>query len=273
MPTGHQAVPPSPPHNEHTSLRFLQWQDIYRTEYPFVCVAPSPSGERHTNIVVQTHPDIEIEDVRGRESEFTLDANGFRYFHTSDLGQFLDFDSKEAIEKDFLPAIEKLVKQEVNNVGRTFIFDWRLRRADFAAQIVNTKDRHQYLPPSSTVHVDQTPGELLRRLNKFLGPELGTLLNGRFRVINLWRPLYHIVTDRPLAVCDGSKVNPSDLVAGKIISQSETRETYYLMHHHAQKWYYLSRQKPDEMLMIKIFDSDSTVPAIFEDTPHLENDK
>lgn len=77
----------------------------------------------------------------------------------------------------------------------------------------------------------------------------------------MWRPLYHAVRDRPLALCDGSTINPNDLVAGKIIRGDDPRETYYLMHEKEQKWYYLSEQTPEEVALFKIFDSDTQTAA------------
>lgn len=50
---------------------------------------------------IETHP-VRIRDVSGRESEFTLDKNGFQiYRHTSNEKEFLDDDQiKEAYYKE-----------------------------------------------------------------------------------------------------------------------------------------------------------------------------
>ena len=42
----------------------------------------------------------------------------------------------------------------------------------------------------------------------------------------------------------------------------------YLLHNDKQKWYYLSRQTPDDVLLIKIYDSSQDVKAISEPYRH-----
>lgn len=79
---------------------------------------------------------------------------------------------------------------------------------------------------------------------------------------SLWRPLYHTVQDRPLAVCDGSTVDQADLVRTDYVRRDDVQETMYLLHNDRQKWYYLSRQTPDDVLLIKIYDSSQDVKAI-----------
>ena len=67
--------------------------------------------------------------------------------------------------------------------------------------------------------------------------------------------------DMPLAVCDGSTVAPEDCVVGDIVGRDYVGETIYMLPSIAHKWFYLSNQRPDEALLLKIFDSSTQVRA------------
>jgi hypothetical protein len=45
------------------------------------------------------------------------------------------------------------------------------------------------------------------------------------------------------------------------VTRTYIGETVYPMHNEQARWYYLSTQKPNEVLLFKIFDSDESVPA------------
>lgn len=65
----------------------------------------------------------------------------------------------------------------------------------------------------------------------------------------------------PLALCDASSMAEDDLVQADHIRRKfkgETLFTYYSPHH---KWYYVSKQTPDEVILFKNFDSDPNVKA------------
>jgi hypothetical protein len=90
----------------------------------------------------------------------------------------------------------------------------------------------------------------------------------RWMVINAWRPLKTIRKD-PFAVMDARSVPESDLVPLKrIMPNGKEGENYIVkagdegMH----KWYYLHEQRPEEVLVFKIFDSDASCLA--RCTPH-----
>ncbi|KAH9224645.1 hypothetical protein DL95DRAFT_452396 [Leptodontidium sp. 2 PMI_412] len=85
--------------------------------------------------------------------------------------------------------------------------------------------------------------------------EAESLLQGRVRVINVWKPLKNPVEDYPLAVCDSSSMALDDLIESDLIRKRFTGATLYAHYNSNQKWYYLSRQRPDEALIMKVFDS------------------
>jgi hypothetical protein len=70
-----------------------------------------------------------------------------------------------------------------------------------------------------------------------------------------------MVEDYPLALCDGSTVHPDDLVASDLIVDSYRGENLQPLSRDHYKWHFLSNQTKDEVLLIKMYDSLSSVKA------------
>ena len=113
--------------DENVKLRFLQWQDLYKAEKPFEIVtdAIQASEKRRTNLVFGTNGQQTIRDIRGCEgTRFALDSHGFAYI--SNPCPFNGYDDKQRIVEEYLPWAESVIKQEVGDNCRIFIFDWRV---------------------------------------------------------------------------------------------------------------------------------------------------
>lgn len=62
-------------------------------------------------------------------------------------------------------------------------------------------------------------------------------------------------------MCDAQSVKPDDLVPTDIIRKRFVGETCFALHNTDHKWYYLSRQRTDEVTIFKIYDSKPGVRA------------
>lgn len=80
------------------------------------------------------------------------------------------------------------------------------------------------------------------------------LLKGRVQIINVWRPIKTVQRD-PLALADAFSVSDSDLVVTELIYPTRRGETYAVRYNEGQKWFYKSYLSPEEVLLIKCFDS------------------
>lgn len=136
---------------------------------------------------------------------------------------------------------------------------------------------------------DQSPEGVLHRVLLHLPEEAPFLLQGRVRVIkcvylssilldsptltggkpSVWRPIENPVQDYPLACCDSTSVLDEDLVECDHVRRRFKGSNLYTHHREGHKWYYLGEQRPDEVLLIKMFDSDSSVSAQREKSPPL----
>ena len=116
------------------------------------------------------------------------------------------------------------------------------------------------------VHVDQTFAAGFARVRQHVPEDADRLLKSRVRIINVWRPIGNPVAHHPLAVADWRSLNPEkDLVATRHIYADKEGGTFNVRYNPSHQWYYLGGQTPDEVTLIKCFDSDESNARL---TPH-----
>jgi hypothetical protein len=77
-------------------------------------------------------------------------------------------------------------------------------------------------------------------------------------------------------VADARTIAEEDLVPGKIIYTDHERESWTVKPSPAHKWYFKYAQRPDEVLLIKCYDSAQGVArraphSAFEDLRHIDD--
>ncbi|KAI1496235.1 amino acid permease-domain-containing protein [Biscogniauxia marginata] len=195
-----------------------------------------------------------ITDISGRESEFTLDGNGFQiHRHVAQEKDFVDDDHIKAV---YYPETEQLLK-DVTGASKIFIFDHTVRRQpqdqrggnNGAAAPANLRG------PVQRVHIDQTYSASLSRVPHHLpAEEASELLKGRVQIINVWRPIRTVLRD-PLAIADAHSVVEEDLVPIGLIYPTRKGETFSVRYSPSHRWYYRYGLTPEEVILIKCFDS------------------
>jgi hypothetical protein len=191
---------------------------------------------------VDDEREVRIEDARGRESEFTLDRNGFALAKAPTT--VADFYDDQEIKRIYYPEVEKLLRSAVG-ASRVFVFDHNVRNATRAG----------LAPPSRQVHNDHTVNSAPRRVRDHLGAEADELLKHRFGIVNVWRPLRGPVLDSPLALCDARSFSDGDLIASDLVYAHVRGETSRVEYKPTHRWYYFSEMQTDEVLLIRIHDS------------------
>jgi hypothetical protein len=88
-----------------------------------------------------------------------------------------------------------------------------------------------------------------------MGEEAETVLQRRFSIVNLWRPIRGPLRDAPLAVCDAESVTPGDLVAADLVYHNRTGENYLMTYRPGHRWFYVPQMRADEVLLLKCYDS------------------
>jgi len=249
---------------ELATIQYLKWIDLYRTEKPFqifMDIPPEVQDQRSTNLSFEPKQ-VPVQNIRGFEGKFELDKHGFIVRSLGNGAACLS-DRKldvKLIESKYFPAIEELLRKEVEGVDQVHLLDWRARSAE-TSQYENTKvidllDLSQPLKPANYAHIDQSPLASVNHVLRELPNDAEFLLKGRVRIINIWQPLKHPVEDWPLALCDGSTVSlEQDLVETDTVRRHYQGANMYMLHRDAHKWYYLRQQQPDEALIFKQFDT------------------
>lgn len=111
---------------EQASIKFLKWLPLYNREKPFQIfmeLSADAKDQRKANLVWDERT-VTVTDFRNN-SNFQLDTHGFT---SRKLPGFSELDDAEMIRKEFLPAVERMLETELEDIGTVFIFDWRVSR-------------------------------------------------------------------------------------------------------------------------------------------------
>jgi hypothetical protein len=198
--------------------------------------------------------------MRPIADRLSLDEEGFALVdHESAIADFYD---ENQLKRVYYPEAERLVAS-ATGASRVIVFDHTIRRRDHGAD-----DRTQgpKRDPVYRAHNDYTERSAPQRVRDLLGEEAERLLERRFAIVNVWRPIRGPLEDSPLAVCDAGSTGPGDLVATDLIYRDRVGETYGLRHNPAHRWFYAPAMRRDEALLLKCFDSVRSGVARF--APH-----
>ncbi|PSR77830.1 hypothetical protein BD289DRAFT_377387 [Coniella lustricola] len=222
-----------------------------------------------------------IREASSTGAQFGVDITGFDVHHApstaiADPSIFFSPDDTQ-VRSQYYPEVEALLRAKLGpRVKKIFIFDHTVRRHDPSSP----------RQPVQQVHVDQTPKAAETRVRRHLpAEEVDDLLQKRFQLINVWRPIGHAASDYPLAVIDWRTTKPEDLFKVDLLYPTRNRdigdgnddrgkevlpdpakaldtsgyeakgETYAIAPNPEHKLYYMKDMTPDEAMFIKCFDS------------------
>ncbi|KIV96341.1 hypothetical protein PV10_00222 [Exophiala mesophila] len=132
------------------------------------------------------------------------------------------------------------------NGARTHIRKFHPRMAEFAKDVIKAED--QLLSQGKSLREEYTSSQT--------GP--------RWALYSIWRPLKPVKRD-PLALGDARTFRESDYVPVMIKNpnlgipgdkSTHDSESYLAHWSEGQKWYFISQQEPEEVLVVGLFDSD-----------------
>ncbi|KAH8599195.1 methyltransferase-like protein [Bisporella sp. PMI_857] len=252
-------------HDVSTELNY--WDD------PGDGSAPTPIfiGKGHiTNERAHLPHKFIISDVSGDEGQYTLDGHGFQYLLSPSAEK--DFIDDQKIEQEYYPECEKLLK-ELTGASRVHIFNHKVRRGPTQWHHLGLKNLANRGPVTKT-HVDQSYAGAEMRLRFELPEEAAELVKKRYQIINVWRPIRTILKD-PVAVADANTVPDEDLVAAVMVENGYHGEQWVVRHSPNHQWYFKHGLSPEEVLLIKCFDSRESVArralhSAFEDPEYRD---
>lgn len=213
--------------------------------YNHVDTPPQGSPQRNfDDVAVETR----IHDIRGTESEYTLDKDAFKVILDVPDSAETDFLDDESIKAKYYPEVIKLLLENIPGASQIFIFDHTIRRAGPNAK----------RGPVNRAHIDQTAAAAMMRVQKHMGDDAERLLQRRYRIVNVWRPLNKKpIESSPLAFASSHTVNDEDIIPVEHrYSTGYTGYTAAIKYNENQRWNYLSGMMGNERLLLECFDSD-----------------
>jgi hypothetical protein len=191
---------------------------------------------------------VVIRNGRPHAGEFVLDRGGFRFVrHDTRVSDFFDEDE---IRRVYYPEMEALVKAE-SGASRVVIFDHTLRTADDAVR--EARKIREVVP---RVHNDYTEWSGPQRVRDLLPDEAEALLQRRFAIVQVWRPIRLPVESFPLGICDARTLSTDDLVISERRYPNRVGQTYAITYNPQHKWLWFPRMRREEAIVFKVYDSE-----------------
>jgi len=226
-----------------------------------------PSSGRGTERPASVRHIMQIHDMRPVADRLRLDEQGFELH--SQRTAFTDFYDEAAVRERYYPEVERVMRSLTGAIA-VIVFDHNVRSAVRAA-----RGEHGVRVPVDSAHNDYTAQSGPKRKGEILAEAGRTDLADRHvAFVNLWRPIVGPVHDNPLAVCEAHSVAPEDLVPtdihhfgeGNLDVPRHSGQIQSLRHNPAHRWFYASAMRPDEVLLLKCYDSRTDGRARF--MPH-----
>jgi hypothetical protein len=190
---------------------------------------------------------IILRNGRPCADRFALERDGFRFVrHDTKVADFFD---EGEVRRVYYPEMEALVKAE-SGASRVVVFDHTLRTAD--DELRETAKIREVV---RRVHNDYTEWSAPQRVRNLLPDEADELLQRRFAIIQVWRPIRHPVESWPLAIADARSLSPADMVVTERRYPDRIGQTSAVTYNPAHRWYWFPRMRPDEALVFKVYDS------------------
>src|SRR5215469_5260818 len=190
---------------------------------------------------------VSLRNGRPIADRFTLERNGFRFAHHDT--RVADFYDEEEIRRVYYSEMEVLVKAE-SGAKRVVVFDHTLRTPD-----EDLREAAQIREVVRRVHNDYTEWSAPKRVRDLLPDEADELLQRRFAIVQVWRPIRHPVECWPLAIADAQTLSPNDMVVTERRYQDRIGQTSAITYNPAHRWYWFPQMHPDEALVFKVYDS------------------
>ena len=207
---------------------------------------------------------VTVHNGRPIIDSLSLDRQGFVFVkHETKVKDFYD---AEEVRSVYYPEMERLVKQR-SGASRVLVFDHTLRAEDDS-----TREEKKAREPVRRVHNDYTEWSGPQRVRDLLpAGEAEALLQRRFAVIQVWRPIRKPVQTAPLAIADAESLAPKDMIATERRYPDRVGEIYHITYNPGHRWFYFPNMQRNEALVFKCYDSEKrgrarwTAHAAFED--------
>jgi hypothetical protein len=233
-----------------TALQYVEAPLNYlseETKKPATYMYTPPPGvpTRSGRYVAHTLPIFNGRVLRDRLS---LDRHGFQLIRRET--RVTNFYDEHEVKAVYYPEVEYVVRK-FTGAARVLAFDHNVRRGTPAR-----RGENGVREPVKTVHNDYTLKSGPQRVRDLLpAEEAEALLQRRFAVINVWRPIRRPVQESPLAVCDARSMRQEDFVPTDLVYRDRKGEVYSVAFNPGHRWFYFPHLQTGEALLLKCYDS------------------
>lgn len=208
---------------------------------------------------------MRIEDMRGREDQFSLDEHGFALVEAPTAVR--DFHDREEVARVYPDEVGELLRR-VTGCARTRISSPGLVRVSRRA----AERPEGAAPTGNFAHADYSHRSGEQWLRRTVSPEEAeAALKGRFAIFNVWRTFSPPPQDVPLALCDCRSVDRAKDIQNCTITLGRpglgevTWENTAYKRNENHRWFYCSDMGREEAFVFRSYDSDPRFPV---HTPH-----
>jgi hypothetical protein len=179
---------------------------------------------------------VRLHNGRPYADRFALERDGFRFVrHDTKVADFYDEDE---IRRIYYPEMEALVKAE-SGAKRVVVFDHTLRTPD-----QDLREAAKIREVVRRVHNDYTEWSAPKRVRDLLPDEADELLQRRFAIVQVWRPIRHPVECWPLAIADAQSLSPADMVVTERRYEDRIGQTSAITYNPSHRWYWFPQMRP-----------------------------
>ncbi|KAK4614156.1 Fe(II)/2-oxoglutarate-dependent dioxygenase nvfI [Fulvia fulva] len=198
--------------------------------------------------------EVLVSDLRRQEHKASLETCGFEIRGLRSTMAYEDFGGQERVDAVYVEDVKTQLREDFG-ASHIDIMRVRVRRRHphFPLSIGTSFEHHQ---PSTAAHIDTTMDSAKAMVKDLLLHTGQSCRQGYFQILNVWKPLRGPLEDWPLAVCDQQTVDTTtDLAQSTILHQDYANHNCQVHYNKNQRWFYLSRQQPDEIMIFRQFDS------------------
>ncbi|KAI1448428.1 hypothetical protein F5Y02DRAFT_307572 [Annulohypoxylon stygium] len=236
------------------SIVFLSRDDLYKTSKPYAIQYEPHGNIPQSNIVQERVDGIPVRDVRPIKDTLTLEKDGIlvKELHTG--LQLAGFADPNAVQDLYLPKVQQLL-QEVLGTQNVAILEYLVRRRHEAFPLSSGRE-FEFAQPVPNAHVDFSPKGIRDIVIDRYGPDMGEdLLKNRYKIVNVWKPLFGPLLDWPLVLCRPASLGPDDLEVMDNVFPNVIEESVNMHYSDGQDWCYLDKQMDTEVIIFQGGDS------------------
>ncbi|KAI1740721.1 hypothetical protein F4680DRAFT_447578 [Xylaria scruposa] len=247
-----------------TRLPYLKKDDLYLKEKPYTtdfAVDHIPGADASNHLFeYQNHI---IVDAQRNPRKFNLEDHGFCFIKSkTSIVHEAVYDDKY-VKNVYFPEMERILHKALPGYERIDYLDHlvRVRDTSFPEKPGKVTKNAQ---PAALPHSDFSKHGGHLAMKQFFPGQEKYFENRDFDLINVWRVLQGPNNDWPLAVCDYGSVDLDvDTIDCDVLHEQALGENILLFKNPNHRWYYLSHQDVDDLIIFRNASSKGERPAAF----------